>query len=218
MGSRRTKLVWVAWYSYAALPSRWRTCEAKKRRLSDANAKSLSRRSLYEVPVWSVSSRASSSAWSSTMSASRFRIETRSARSIRCHRPSANAARAAATARSTSAGVPAGTRPTSSPVAGLLTSIHSSDEDSAGRPSMNIGRSTGWWAGAVTGRFSSVVMAPSLPALTLEDGPRAPLVRDILERRVDQAGPGVTERALETAAHEPGTARDPQCLVGRRHG
>ncbi len=51
-------------------------------------------------------------------------IVTRSDNAIRCQRPSRNAARAAATARSTSAAVPSGTRPTSSRVAGLRTSSH----------------------------------------------------------------------------------------------
>ena len=65
-------------------------------------------------------------------------IATRSGIAIRCQRPSLKAARAAATARSTSASVPSGTRPTSSPVAGLRTSIQRPLVDPTATPSMNI--------------------------------------------------------------------------------
>ena len=111
---------------------------AKKRRLSALNGMSESRRSLSVVPVCLDSSTAISSVCSSIRSASRLRIATRSGIHLPCQRPSLKAARAAATARSTSASLPAGTRPTSSPLAGLRTSIHSPLEDSIHSPPMNI--------------------------------------------------------------------------------
>ena len=131
-------LVWPPVYSAADAPSRWRIAVAKNRRLSALNGMSESRRSLRALPVCAVSRAAISGVRSSMRSASLFRIATRCGIHMSFQRPSANDARAAATARSTSAAVPAGTRPTTAPVAGLRTSIHSPLTDSVARPSIHI--------------------------------------------------------------------------------
>ena len=68
-------------------------------------------------------------------------IVTRSGIAILCQRPSLNAARAAETARSTSASVPSGTRPTTSRVAGLRTSSQRPPDEGTEAPSMNIRKS-----------------------------------------------------------------------------
>ena len=127
----------------AALPSRWRIWVAKKRRLSRGE------REVRVAPELvgrarsgaSRGARARRRRWSSR-SPSRFMIATRSGIAIRCQRPSRNAARATATARSTSASVPV--RDATDELAGGRAA--DLDPAAAGRtrrptPSMNIGRS-----------------------------------------------------------------------------
>src|SRR5450432_579615 len=210
-------------YSAAALPSRWRIWVAKKRRVSEAKAKSDSRRSLYEVPVWSVSRRASSSACSSRRSPSRFMIATRAGISMFRQRPSRNDARAAATARSTSAAVPAGTRPTSSPLAGLWTSSQAPSDASTERPSTNIGKSgatatamnvASWGGGLDLG--ASLAQGPG--ALVVDQPTSEPLEGKVVEGRVDQPTAGIAKRPFDPAGQEARAAGDPEGLVGGQDG
>ena len=105
-------------YSPAALPSRKRQADAKKRQLSFV--RSISNSTIPTgLPTFSHSMRDSSSMLSSTMSATRCRISLRS-RGVRAAH-AGNAAAAATTAASTSAASLAGTSPITAPVAGFTT-------------------------------------------------------------------------------------------------
>ncbi len=105
-------------YSPAALPSRNRHAEAKKRQLSFV--RSISNSTMPTgLPTFSHSIRDSSSMLASMTSATRCRISLRWRGDCADHSP--NAAVAAWTAASTSAASLAGTSPIATPVAGLMT-------------------------------------------------------------------------------------------------
>ena len=124
-------------YSPAALPSRQRAAPAKKRRLSAITGISSLSTAASGLPAFSASRRASSLPFSSRISASASNACERIAGVLCDH--SANAARAARTARSTSCGLEFGACASSSPVAGLrIASLGASER--AGSPSMKFCR------------------------------------------------------------------------------
>ncbi len=86
------------------------------------------------LPLLTLSSSASSSAFLSTSSARRHISASRCAGSMSGHGPFSNAARAAATARLTSSELASATRAISRPVAGSITAIDSLDFDSTHSP------------------------------------------------------------------------------------
>ena len=102
MASRRMLDVWSAEYSAVALPSRWRAAPAKKSMLSMLPGTSNSAANRTGLPVWLTSSATSSSACSAASCASLARTADRST-GVAVAQPG-SAARAAATATSTSAG------------------------------------------------------------------------------------------------------------------
>src|SRR2546425_3934911 len=109
------------------------------RMLSLANGRSELSDSFIGLPVWLVSISARRWTSLSRASASFSSSALRSPGVVRDH--FLKAARAASTARSTSAAVPFGTLPTGFSVAGLITSIRWREEDSTSLPSMIILRS-----------------------------------------------------------------------------
>jgi hypothetical protein len=88
------------------------------------------------LPLFLVSISASSSARVRTISASLNRMRPRSWAVVVFHGPSSNAARAAATARSTSALPASGTRAMTSPVDGSMTSRLAGEEGVTNSPLM----------------------------------------------------------------------------------
>ena len=54
--------------------------------------------------------------------------------------------------------------------------------------------------------------------MSRQHGAPEPGQRDVVERRVDEPGAGIAERAFQPAAEESGPARDAQRLLGRRGG
>ena len=121
-------------YSPAALPSRLRAAPAKKRRLSAMNGISSSKNALRGLPASADSRSASTSAFSSIASASLSSAVDRSP-GVVVDQPS-NAARAAATARSTSSEEESGACAMTSPVEGLITSSVAPSAASANSPLM----------------------------------------------------------------------------------
>lgn len=130
-------LVCVLTYSPAALPSTTRAAPAKKRTLSTVNSTSKSA-TPFGFPTFCCSRLDSVSASPSIASANLWSAVARSA-GVVCDQV-AKAARAAATARSTSATSPFGTWAISCSVAGLMTGAVSPLPASAQSPSMNIWR------------------------------------------------------------------------------
>ena len=133
--------MWVLTYSPAALPSTTRAAPAKKRTLSTVNSTSKSAVP-FGLPTFCCSRSESVSVSFSIASAKAYNAFDRSC-GVDCDQVS-NAARAAATARSTSEASPLGTCAISSSVAGLMTEAVSPLAASAHPPSMNI-----CWRGAV---------------------------------------------------------------------
>ena len=115
-GSRRTNDVWSGEYSPALGPVSVRAAPAKKRS-SSAQIGSSSAASDCGLPTLSDSSAASSSACASMTAAIASSRSWRSPGVVSRH--GIRAARAAATARSTSAAAPSGTRAMTCPVAGF---------------------------------------------------------------------------------------------------
>ena len=164
-------------YSPAAFPSRLRAAPAKNRTLSMDPARSKSRAIRRVLPVLRASSSASSAPCSSMRSAIRSRTAARSAGSARDHEPSANARRAAMTARSTSTGPPSGTRAMGRDVAGSTTSIHRPDAAPADAPSIHIGLSATLASVSVMVSLSVLRVPVSLPR------PRARRGRPVMAAR-----------------------------------
>jgi hypothetical protein len=101
------------------------------------------------LPLSSVSTRPNASARESRSSAARVRIRPRCRGFIAAHGPDSKALRAAATARSRSAGEASATSAIVSPVAGLTVAKRFPDDDAAKAPSTK--RSVfSWRAGAVS--------------------------------------------------------------------
>jgi hypothetical protein len=128
-------LVWVLRYSPAALPSTTRAAPAKKRTLSTVNSTSKSAVP-FGLPTFACSRLDSVSASPSIASARAWSAVDRSCGVVADQ--VANASRAAATARSTSAASPFGTSAIVSSVAGLMTAVVSPLAASAHSPLMNI--------------------------------------------------------------------------------
>src|SRR3954468_10882002 len=132
-----------------------RAAPAKKRRLSTMNGISSSLNEPMGLPALSDSSSASSSVRASSASASRRRASARSAGVVAAH--AGKAARAAATARSTSALVELGAWAISWPVAGFRTLVVPPSAASANSPSMKFRSET----------VAVVLMRPKLPPPSL---------------------------------------------------